>query len=126
MPPVRSGSLSAAFRFAALGIVYVLRTQRNMRIHVCAAGGVLILAALLGVSRVEVAVLLLCILAVLTLEMLNTVVEAVVDLASEQYHPLAKVAKDVAAGAVLVMAIGAAAIGLLILGPPLVQALGGP
>ncbi|HXT37264.1 MAG TPA: diacylglycerol kinase family protein [Chloroflexota bacterium] len=124
MPRVRSGSLSAAFYFAARGIIYVFRTQRNMRIHVCAAAGVLVLAGILGVSRVEVAVLLLCILAVLTLEMLNTVVEAVVDLATEQYHPLAKIAKDMAAGAVLVMAIGAAAIGLLILGPPLVQAIG--
>ncbi|HEY8285338.1 MAG TPA: diacylglycerol kinase family protein [Chloroflexota bacterium] len=124
MPRVRNGTLGAAFRFAGQGVVYVFRTQRNMRIHAGAAGGVLALAGLLGVSRVELAVLLLCILAVLTLEMLNTVVEAVVDLATEEYHPLAKVAKDVAAGAVLVMAVGAAAIGLLILGPPMARALG--
>ncbi|MGH2411630.1 MAG: diacylglycerol kinase family protein, partial [Chloroflexota bacterium] len=79
----------------------MFRTQRNMRIHVGAAAAVLALAGVLRVARVELAVLLLCILAVLTLEMLNTVVEAVVDLATEEYHPLAKIAKDVAAGAVL-------------------------
>ncbi len=121
---MRSGTLWASFAFAWQGIVHVVRTQRNMRVHLGAAAAVLAAAALLGVSRVELAVLLLCIMAVLSLEMLNTVVEAVVDLATEEYHPLAKIAKDVAAGAVLVTSIGAACIGLLILGPHLARALG--
>jgi len=121
---VRRDTLLASFRFAGQGIAYVIRTQRNMRIHLGVAGCVLALAGAVGVSRLELAVLLLCILAVLTLEMLNTVVEAVVDLATGEYHPLAKIAKDVAAGAVLVMSGGAAIIGLLILGPPLARAIG--
>lgn len=121
---MRRDTLLASFRFAGQGIAYVIRTQRNMRIHLGVAGCVLALAGAVGVSRLELAVLLLCILAVLTLEMLNTVVEAVVDLATGEYHPLAKIAKDVAAGAVLVMSGGAAIIGLLILGPPLARAIG--
>lgn len=118
------GSLWASFAFAWQGIVYVVRTQRNMRIHLAVMVAVLVAAALFHLSRIELAILLLCILAVLALEMLNTVVEAVVDLATEEYHPLAKIAKDVAAGAVLVTAIGAACIGLLILLPHVGQALG--
>jgi diacylglycerol kinase len=117
------GSLTAAFVFAWQGITYVVRTQRNMRIHLGVASTVLVLAGILRVSRVEMASLLLCIMAVTVLEMMNTVVEAVVDLVTEEYHPLAKIAKDVAAGAVLVSSIGAILVGLLILGPPLASAI---
>jgi diacylglycerol kinase len=95
-----------------------------MRIHLVAATAVLILAAALRVSRLELACLLLCIMMVTALEMINTVVESVVDLVTEEYHPLAKIAKDAAAGAVLVSSIGAAVVGLLILGPPLALAIG--
>jgi diacylglycerol kinase len=95
-----------------------------MRIHLGAATAVLLLAAALRVSRLELAGLLLCIMAVTSLEMINTVVESVVDLVTEEYHPLAKIAKDVAAGAVLVSSIGAVLVGLLILGPPLASAIG--
>jgi len=84
---------------------------------------VLVLAAALGVAIMEWAILLLCMVAVIVAEMLNTVVESIVDLITGQYHPLAKVAKDVAAGAVLVTAIGSAGIGLLVLGPHLWHAL---
>jgi diacylglycerol kinase len=77
------------------------------------------MAAWLRVSRVEWAILVLTIAAVIILEGLNTAIEAAVDLASPQVHPLAKVAKDVAAGMVLVAAVAAAAVGGLILGPPL-------
>jgi undecaprenol kinase/diacylglycerol kinase (ATP) len=94
-----------------------------MRVHLAAGTLVLVLAILLRLSPLDVAVLLLCIIAVVMLEMLNTVVEAVVDLKTERYHPLAKIAKDVAAGAVLVAAAGSAVVGLLVLGPPLWHAL---
>ncbi len=120
---MRSGTLASSFRFAWQGVAYVVRTQRNMRIHLGVATTVLVLAGALRISRLELACLLLCILAVTTLEMVNTVVEAVVDLVAEEYHPLAKIAKDVAAGAVLVGAVGASVIGLLILGPPLASAI---
>jgi len=94
-----------------------------MRIHLAIAVAVLALATILGLAIVEWAILLLCMVAVLVAEMLNTVVESIVDLVTAQYHPLAKVAKDVAAGAVLVTAIGSAGIGLLVLGPHLWYAL---
>ena len=118
------GSFSSAFVFAWQGLGYVVRTQRNMRIHLSVAAAVLLVAGALRVSALELAVLLLCIMAVVALEMLNTVVEAVVDLTTEEYDPLAKIAKDVAAGAVLVTSAGAAIVGVLILGPHLASALG--
>jgi len=115
--------LVPSFDYAWQGIVHVVRTQRNMRIHLAIASAVLVLAAALGVAIMEWAILLLCMVAVIVAEMLNTVVESIVDLITGQYHPLAKVAKDVAAGAVLVTAIGSAGIGLLVLGPHLWHAL---
>lgn len=122
LAPGRAAFL-ASFGYAWQGIVYVVRSQRNMRIHLAAGTLVLALAILLRLSPLDVAVLLVCIIAVVVLEMLNTVVEAVVDLRTDRYHPLAKIAKDVAAGAVLVAAAGSAVIGLLVLGPPLWHAL---
>ena len=115
--------LIPSFDYAWQGIGHVVRTQRNMRIHLAIAVAVLALATILGLATVEWAILLLCMVAVLVAEMLNTVVESIVDLVTAQYHPLAKVAKDVAAGAVLVTAIGSAGIGLLVLGPHLWHAL---
>ena len=120
---VGGSKLLPSFDYAWQGIVHVVRTQRNMRIHLAIAVAVLVLAATLGLALVEWAILLLCMVAVIVAEMLNTVVESIVDLVTAQYHPLAKVAKDVAAGAVLVTAIGSAGIGLLVLGPHLWHAL---
>lgn len=122
-PPSHRASLVASFAYAWQGIVYVVRTQRNARIHLTIGMAVLVLAGLLRLPVVEWAILLLCMVAVIVAEMMNTVVEAVVDLATSRYHPLAKVAKDVAAGAVLVTAIGSVGIGFLILGPHLWHAL---
>jgi diacylglycerol kinase len=88
------GSLLRSFRYAASGVAYCFRTQRNLRIHALAA--VLALAAgfRLGLSGAELGVLALTIAAVLVAEMFNTAVEALVDIVSPGYHPLAKVAKD--------------------------------
>src|SRR6476661_8871145 len=93
----RAGSLARSFYYAFAGIGYCLRTQRNFRIHSLAAGAVLAGGLLLGLSWGEWAILALTVTLVLSAEMLNTVVEAAVDVASPEYHPLAKVAKDVAA-----------------------------
>jgi diacylglycerol kinase len=112
-----------SFRYAWQGIVYVVRTQRNVRVHLAAAILVLALAVLLHLSRIEIAVLVGCIMVVVAAEMVNTVAESIVDLVTDRYHPLAKVAKDAAAGAVLVTAIGSAVIGVLLLGPPLWHAV---
>ncbi|HYO08760.1 MAG TPA: diacylglycerol kinase family protein [Tepidisphaeraceae bacterium] len=111
--------LIASFRFAFAGIAYLFRTQRNARIHAAIATAACGLALWLGLSRIDWCILLLTIAGVLILEGLNTALEAVVDLASPHVHPLAKVAKDVAAGMVLIAAIASVAVGLLIFGPPL-------
>jgi diacylglycerol kinase len=111
--------LIGSFRFAIAGIAYLLRTQRNAGIHAVIAAIVCFLAAWLRVTRVEWAILVLSIACVLILEGLNTALEAAVDLASPQIHPLAKIAKDVTAGMVLIAAIASVIVGLLILGPPL-------
>ncbi len=92
-----------------------MRTQRNMRFHVFAALGVLVASVLVGVSKLELAVLVLTILLVFVTEMFNTAMEFVVDLVTSEYHPLAKLAKDVSAGAVLVSSVGAVLVGYLIL-----------
>ena len=107
------------FGFAFSGLWYALRTQRNARVHLAAALLVIITGLVLHISTLEFAIIFVAITGVFISEMFNTVIELCVDLASPGYHPLAKIAKDVAAGAVLLSAMLAAIIGLLILGPPL-------
>ena len=112
-------SLWKSFGHAAAGIVHVLRTQRNARIHLAVAIAVVLLGLMLRLPRLHWAVLVITIGMVFIAEFVNTVIEALVDLISPEIHPLARVAKDVASGAVLVLAVMAAVVGLLILGPPL-------
>ncbi|AIZ46156.1 DeoR faimly transcriptional regulator [Deinococcus radiopugnans] len=102
--------------FAWAGVRHTYRSQANFRIEVWAGALALTLAAVLRAPLAPVA--LACAL-VLALELVNTALEAVVDLASPELHPLARVAKDAAAGAVLVAASGALVVGLAVLGPPL-------
>jgi diacylglycerol kinase (ATP) len=118
-----SSDLLTSFKHAFSGVWYVVRTQRNARIHLAAALVVIALGLWLGLSYTQWAVIVLTIGLVLAAEAFNTVAEAVVDLATAERHPLAKIAKDVAAGAVLLMAITAVLVGLLILGPPLWRTL---
>jgi len=109
----------ASFGHAYHGWAYVLKTQHNAWIHSTVALVVVALGIWLGLPPRDWAVLVLTIAMVFTAEFINTAIEAVVDLASPQKHPLAKVGKDVGAAAVLVAALSAVLIGLLILGPPL-------
>lgn len=118
-PIVILKSIVRSFGFALAGIGFLLRTQRNARIHVVVGAAACGLGAWLRISRVEWALIAFTIALVLILEGLNTAVEAAIDLASPQIHPLAKAAKDLAAGMVLIAAIASVAVGLLILGPPL-------
>lgn len=111
----RQGSLRWSFTWAFEGIVYVLRTQRNMQVHVAAGLLVLILAVILGVSRFELLALVIVVSLVLVAEMFNTALEAAIDAVITSYHPLVKIAKDVAAGAVLIAALAAVATAYLIL-----------
>lgn len=106
--------------YAWAGIRYAWRMERHFRFHLAAAACVLLAAAALGLRALEWAALIGAIALVLAAELVNTGVERVTDLAADGgIHPLAKAAKDAAAGAVLAAALGAAIIGLLVLGPPL-------
>lgn len=107
-----------SFRWAGQGILFCIRNERNFRIHLVAAFYVVVLAALLKLDGLHFAALSITIGNVFVMELLNTAVEAVVDLASPQKHPLAKTAKDVAAGAVLVSAIVSVSVGLFLLWQP--------
>lgn len=108
-----------SFGPAVAGIGSIVRTQPNIRFQMLAGGVVVAVAAWLRVPAVHWAILLLCVGLVLSLELMNSAVEAVVDLASPELHPLAKASKDAAAGAVLVASIFSAIVGVLLLGPPL-------
>jgi diacylglycerol kinase len=113
----------ASFGHAFRGWIYVLQTQHNARIHAVAATCVFILGIWLRVTTRDWAILILTITMVFAAEFINTAIEAVVDLASPRKHPLGKVGKDVGAAAVLIAALAAVLIGLLILGPPLLEKL---
>lgn len=99
------------------GILYVAKSQKHMRYHLWAAGIIIIVSLLLGVTRFEFLILSFIILLVLLAEMLNTAVETIVDIVSPEYNELAKAAKDVAAGAVFLVSVGAIITGYLILFP---------
>jgi undecaprenol kinase len=113
-----------SFRFAFEGIKSTFKTERNFRIHLVAAILVIVWAWILKIPTWDFALLLIVISLVLCAELLNTAIEAVIDLVSPEWHPLAKVAKDTAAGAVLVSAVFAVAVGLVILYKPLMIWLG--
>lgn len=112
-----------AFQHAFEGIVYVLKSQKNAWIHFVATILVILLIVLLKISIYSTAILILVTGLVWAAEIFNTAIEAVVDLLSPDHHPLAKIAKDTGAAAVLVSAIVAMIIGIILLGPPLVTAL---
>jgi diacylglycerol kinase len=112
-----------AFGYAFRGWWFVIRTQRNAWIHAVVTTLVILVALWLGLPLRDWAVLLLTIALVWTAEFINTALEAVVNLASPQLHPLAKVGKDVGAAAVLIAALTSILVGLLILGPQLWEKL---
>ena len=116
-------SRAHSFEHAFNGWWYVLRTQRNAWIHAAISLAVLVVALWLHLPLRDWAVLFLTIALVWTVEFINTAMEAVVDLASPQQHPLAKVGKDVGAAAVMLAALASILVGLLILGPPLWEKL---
>jgi undecaprenol kinase/diacylglycerol kinase (ATP) len=116
---MNSPSLLASFRFAAQGIAYALRTQRNFQIHCAVTLAVIVVGLIVGLSSEQWAILLVMIAVVFQAELMNTALEAVVDHVSPEFHALAKVAKDCAAGAVFISAGIAVIVGLLILGPRL-------
>lgn len=108
-----------SFVYAGSGLWHTIRTQRNMRVHAALAVAAIALGITLRLSPVEFAIIFIVITGVVVTEMFNTVAEAVVDLATNEYHPLARVAKDVAAGAVLLNSILAVVVALFIYVPHL-------
>ena len=114
MADQRAPAVLRSFNYAFEGVIHVLRTQRNMRIHFAIAAGVLVLAFIYDVTRLELIALMISIAFVLIAEMVNTAVEATIDLSTPSFDPLAKIAKDIAAGAVLIATINAIAIGYLV------------
>ncbi|MDR3685828.1 MAG: diacylglycerol kinase [Coriobacteriia bacterium] len=119
--PTSNRSILWSFNYAISGVVYALRTQRNMRIHVAAALASLIVALVLQVGTVGLVAIVFAISLVFVTELANTAIEAAVDVATTTYDPLAKVAKDVAAGAVLVAATNALVIAYLVLFDPVTR-----
>jgi len=111
---LRPPSLLDSFNYAFEGIIHVLRTQRNMRIHFAVAVLVLVVAVFADVTKLELIVLLLAIAFVLIAEMINSAIEAAIDVATTSFDPMAKLAKDIASGAVLIAAINAVAVGYLV------------
>ncbi|QDT52267.1 Undecaprenol kinase [Caulifigura coniformis] len=117
--PLGRTTLLNAFRVAFSGFAYALRTQRNLQIHVAIAGIVVTAGLFFGLNRLEWCLIIVCIGLTGTAELLNTSVEVLVDLLSPEYHERARVAKDVAAAAVLCSALASAVVGVLVFGPRL-------
>jgi diacylglycerol kinase (ATP) len=110
----RPPTIFDSVNYALEGIIHVLRTQRNMRIHFVVAIAVIVLALTVAVSRIDLIVLLISITFVLIAEMINSAIEGAIDVATTSFDPLAKLAKDVAAGAVLIASLNAVAVGYLV------------
>jgi diacylglycerol kinase (ATP) len=110
----KAPTLFDSFNYAFEGIIHVLRTQRNMRLHFLVAFTVVVVAILVNVTKLELIVLLISIAFVLITEMINSAIEAAIDIATTSFDPMAKLAKDIAAGAVLIAAANAVAVGYLV------------
>ena len=123
--PERGSTILDSFRYAFDGFKHVLRTQRNPRIHLAIACLVAIVGLILHIPPVEWAVIVLTVGFVIVAETMNTVVEVAIDLVLEEYHVLAKLAKDIAAAAVLIAAITSVVVGMLIFVPHFVALIWG-
>ncbi|MBA3842087.1 MAG: diacylglycerol kinase [Actinobacteria bacterium] len=110
----RAPGILDSFNYAFEGIIHVIRTQRNMRIHFGVAFIVLVAALIVNVTKLELIALVISITFVLIAEMLNTGIEAAIDIATTSFDPMAKLAKDIAAGAVLIASVNALLVGYLV------------
>ena len=110
-----------SFKYAIEGIISSFKTERNMKIHVLAMIVVIALGLFFKLNKVEWCFIIIAIASVISAELFNTAIETVVDMVSPEKNPKAKLVKDIAAGAVLVVAIGAAIIGFIIFGPQIIN-----
>jgi len=113
--------LMRSFSFAIQGIIYTIASEPNMKIHFAAAAAAITMAAVFGISRVEWGLLCLTIFMVLIAESINTALERAVDLSNPETHPLAKAAKDAAAGGVLLAALSSIFMAVIIFGPYIIK-----
>lgn len=109
-----------SFKYAIEGLVSSFKTERNMKIHIMAMIIVIALGIFMKLNKIEWCIITIAIVMVISAELFNTAIETVVDMVSSQKNPQAKLVKDIAAAAVLVLAIGAAVIGIIIFGPKIV------
>lgn len=112
-----------AFKFATSGIFYTISTQRNLKIQLAFAFLAIVFGILLKISTIEWAIIIFTIMFVLFAEMINTSIESAVDLCTEEFNEKAKIAKDVAAGAVLIASLNSIAIGIFIFGNKILEIL---
>lgn len=120
---MKSKSLRESFYYAFSGIIFGFISERNLKIHVLAAILTVSLGCYFNLSRMEWAILIFTIFLVFIAETINTAIEKTIDLVTNEYHPLAKVAKNLAAGAVLLSAVNAVIMGIIIFGPYLYRIL---
>jgi undecaprenol kinase len=116
-------TLMRSFYYAISGIISAFRSERNLRIHLTLSVLVVLLGWGLSITRIEWLMIVLVIGGMLCSELVNSAIERVVDLVTEDYHPLAKQAKDIAAGAVLLFAITSVVVGIIIFGPRILSVL---
>jgi len=116
-------TLMRSFYYAISGIISAFKSERNLRIHLTLSVLVVLLGWALSITRIEWLMIVLVIGGMLCSELVNSAIERVVDLATEDYHPLAKQAKDIAAGAVLLFAITSVVVGIIIFGPRILSVL---
>lgn len=121
-----AATLISSFRYAFAGVRYLLWSQRNAKIQSAIGLAAIGLGVVLGLDRYEWLALLVTITIVIAAEGVNTALEAIVDLTSPEYHPLAKVAKDVGAGTVLITAIASVIVGMVLFLPHLLPLIIGP
>ena len=121
MPSWHQRSLRKAFVHAFAGVAHAVRNQRNLRIHLLAAALAIAASVLLRLTALEWAIILIVIVLVVASELINTAIESIVDLASPDFHPLAKIAKDLGAAVVLIFAFLALIVGCLVFGSALLR-----
>lgn len=115
----KKGPLLSSFRYAICGIVMAVRSERNVKIHLFFAVAAISFGFVLSISVIEWLFIFVAIGGMLTAEMINSAIEKTVDLYTKEYHPIAKQAKDIAAGGVLIFAVTSVMIGILIFYPKL-------
>ena len=111
---MKKRGLTDSFNYAIQGLKYALKTQRNMRIHLAIGSAVIILGLIVGLSTIEFILLLSAVTLVIVAEMFNTALELAVDMFTKEFHHMAKLAKDIAAGCVFVTAVYAVIVGYLV------------